>query len=65
MYDCDIEVKSDKTGHILGLGQINCKIRSSKSIHSPELKAFKAKANLPGSEMALEENFRSITRSSS
>ena len=25
MYDCDIEVKSDSTGHILGVGQINCK----------------------------------------
>jgi hypothetical protein len=34
MYDCDIEVKSDSTGHILGVGQINCKIRSSKPIHS-------------------------------
>ena len=34
MYDCDIEVKSDITGHILGVGQINCKIRSSKPIHS-------------------------------
>ena len=34
MYDCDIEVKSDGTGHILGVGQINCKIRSSKPIHS-------------------------------
>jgi hypothetical protein len=34
MYDCDMEVKSEGTGHILGVGQINCKIRSSKSIHS-------------------------------
>jgi hypothetical protein len=26
MYDCDMEVKSNGTGHILGVGQINCKI---------------------------------------
>jgi hypothetical protein len=34
MYDCDIEVKSNSACHILGVGQINCKIRSSKPIHS-------------------------------
>jgi hypothetical protein len=58
LKDIYLKIKADTTVILLGAKISQTTIKGASGVRKyPELKAFKAKVKLPGSEMALEESF--------